>query len=144
MSNNDGRCLAIDYGLARVGLAMSDPNRIIASPIPAVATDGALLHVKQLVENENIAEIIVGLPYHMNGTMSEMGEEALEFVRLLRSELDVDIKTQDERLSTVEAERALNSAETKPKRRDRARGRTDSAAAAIVLQGYLESQKSNR
>ncbi|MYA59260.1 MAG: Holliday junction resolvase RuvX [Chloroflexi bacterium] len=134
----NGRCMGIDYGLARVGLAISDPSRTIASPSKTVATEDALVHVKSLVTERDITEIVVGVPLHMDGSMSEMGEEALSFVSQLGAIVDVPVVTRDERLSTVEAERALNAVDSVERRRKRPKGRVDSAAAAIILQSYLD------
>ncbi len=133
-----GRCMGVDYGLARVGLAISDPSRTIASPSKAVATEDALLRVKSLVDERGITEIVVGIPLNMDGSMSEMGEEVMAFVVQLRAVVGVPVVTRDERLSTVEAERALNSVDSAARRRSRPKGRVDSAAAAIILQSYLD------
>ena len=133
-----GRCLGVDYGLARVGLAMSDPSRVIASPLSAVSTEDALYRVKATVEDDGVTEIVVGVPLHMNGSMSDMGREAIAFVAQLRAAVDVPVVTRDERLSTVEAERILNEIDSPSQRRHRAKGRVDSAAAAIILQSYLD------
>ena len=133
-----GRCLGVDYGLARVGLAMSDPSRVIASPLSAVSTEDALYRVKATVEDNGVTEIVVGVPLHMNGSMSDMGREAIAFVEQLRAAVDVPVVTCDERLSTVEAERVLNSVDSPARRRQRAKGRVDAAAAAIILQSYLD------
>ena len=133
-----GRCLGIDYGLARVGLAVSDPSRLIASPMPAVAAENALHRIKTIVEEQEITEVVIGVPLHMDGSMSEMGEEVIAFVAQIRSVIDVPVVTRDERLSTVEAERILNSIETPSQRRHRSKGRVDSAAASIILQSYLD------
>ena len=133
-----GRCLGVDFGLARVGLAVSDPGRVIASPVKAAATDDALIHIKSLVAERGVTEIVVGVPLHMDGSMSPMGEEAIAFVAQLRSAVDVPVVTADERLSTVEAERVLNEVDSPSQRRHRVKGRVDSAAAAIILQTYLD------
>lgn len=130
--------MGVDYGLARVGLAISDPSRIIASPSKAVATEDALFHIKSLVDERGITEIVVGVPLHMDGSMSEMGEEVMAFVIQLRAVVGVPVVTRDERLSTVEAERALNEVDSPSQRRHRVKGRVDSAAAAIILQSYLD------
>ena len=133
-----GRCMGVDYGLARVGLAISDPSRTIASPSKAVVTEDALIRVKSLVEERGITEIVVGVPLHMDGSMSEMGEEVVSFVAQLRAVVEVPVTMRDERLSTVEAERALNAVDSPARRRNRGKGRVDSAAAAIILQSYLD------
>lgn len=133
-----GRCLGVDYGLARVGLAMSDPSRTIASPLETVRAEDALYRVKSVVDDEGVTEIVVGVPLHMDGSMSDMAREAIAFVAQLRAAVEVPVVTRDERLSTVEAERALNTVESPSRRRHRAKGRVDSAAAAIILQSYLD------
>ncbi len=132
-----GRCLGVDFGLARVGLAISDPGRVIASPVPAVPIDDALLRIESMVDDDGVTEIVVGVPLHMDGRMSPMGEEAIAFIAQLRAVVDVPVVTADERLSTVEAERMLNEFDTPSQRRHRSKGRVDSAAAAIILQSYL-------
>lgn len=133
-----GRCLGVDYGLARVGLAVSDPSRTIASPLETVAAEDALYRVKSVVDDQGVTEIVVGVPLHMDGSMSDMGREAIGFVAQLRAIVEVPVVTRDERLSTVEAERALNAVDSPARRRQRTKGRVDSAAAAIILQSYLE------
>ena len=133
-----GRCLGVDFGLARVGLAISDPGRVIASPAPAASIDDALLRIRSLVDERGVTEIVVGVPLHMDGRMSDMGREAIAFVAQLRAVVDVPVFTTDERLSTVEAERMLNEFDTPSQRRHRSKGRVDSAAAAIILQSYLD------
>ena len=133
-----GRCVGIDYGLARVGLAISDPSRTISSPLPAVAAEDALHHVKSLVDDNSATEVVVGVPLNMDGTISEMAEEAIAFVAQLRAVVTVPVVTRDERLSTVEAERVLNEIDSPARRRNRPKGRVDSAAAAIILQSYLD------
>ena len=70
--------------------------------------------------------------------MSDMGREAISFVAQLRATVEVPVVTSDERLSTVEAERALNAVDSPSRRRQRTKGRVDSAAAAIILQSYLD------
>ena len=134
----NGRCIGIDFGLARVGLAISDPSRTIASPVPAVAADDALHHVKSLVDDNGVTEVVVGVPLNMDGSMSAMGEEAISFVSQLRAAIGVPVVMRDERLSTVEAERVLNEVDSPSRRRHRSKGRVDSAAAAIILQSYLD------
>ncbi len=133
-----GRCMGVDYGMARVGLAISDPSRTIASPSKAVATEDALLRIRDLVHERDVTEIVVGVPLHMDGSMSDMGREAISFVAQLRATVEVPVVTRDERLSTIEAERALNEVEPPARRRQRLKGRVDSAAAAIILQSYLD------
>ena len=143
MTSNDrkrrtGRCLGVDYGLARVGLAVSDPSRVIASPIPVAATEDALYRIRELVDERGVTEVVVGVPLNMDGSMSQMGREVISFVAQLRAAVAVPVVTRDERLSTVEAERALNEIDSPTRRRNRPKGRVDSAAAAIILQSYLD------
>lgn len=117
---------------------MSDPSRTIASPLETVAAEDALYRIKSVVEGEDVTEIVVGVPLHMDGSMSDMGREAISFVAQLRATVEVPVVTRDERLSTIEAERALNAVDSPARRRQRAKGRVDSAAAAVILQSYLD------
>ena len=130
--------MGIDYGLAQVGIAVSDPTRLIASPIRPTTAEDALRHIKSEVDQRDVTEIVVGVPLHMDGSMSQMGEEVISFVSQLRAIVDIPVVMRDERLSTIEAERALNEVDSPARRRNRAKGRVDSAAAAIILQSYLD------
>ena len=145
-----GRCLGVDYGLARVGLAISDPNRIISEPLPSAPNRTAVQDITEIASKRGVSQIVVGLPLNMDGTRSQQTEATLIFISRIRKSTDIPVETWDERLTTVEAERALkeadviNNSTNRRKRRTRRghrgrneRERVDSAAAAIILQSYL-------
>jgi putative Holliday junction resolvase len=133
------RLLGVDYGHVRIGLAVSDPDRRIASPLTTYegkGTERDTTYFKKLVEQENIGLIVVGLPIHLSGQEGEKAREAREFGRWLGSATGLPIVFWDERFTTVEAEGHLLSAGLTRKRR---RDRRDRVAAQILLQTFIEA-----
>lgn len=131
------RILGIDFGKARIGVAVSDELGMLAHPLETIpAGAGATRRVAELVRDKNAERVVVGLPRHMNGAVGESAADALAFVKELRANLSCEVVTWDERLSTTAASRVL-----------RASGRTtrnsrrviDQVAAQMILQGYLDS-----
>ena len=136
------RIMGLDIGERRIGVALSDSLRIIAGALTVVerVTDDAAL--KQIIDlaRENEAErIVVGMPRSMDGSLGKQAQAVQSFVDLLKERTDIPVVTWDERLSTVAAERTL--LETGMKREKRKKHR-DSLAAAIILQGYLDRERS--
>ncbi len=139
-----GRILAVDFGLKRIGLAISDPLFIIATALDNLeagynlkASVQALInHIEKLKteKNYNVAEIVVGLPLHMNGTESERSGQVREFAALVHAATNLKVHLFDERLSTVQADRTL--IETGFSRKKRAQV-VDRVSAVIMLQTYL-------
>jgi putative holliday junction resolvase len=132
------RVLGIDHGTKRVGLALSDETGTIAQPLQFLAAEpGATLlaRLKEIVDERKVEEIIVGLPRNMNGTYGPAAEKAREFVASLKKVLTVPIRTWDERLTTVQANRFLIDSGM---RREKRKERVDQTAAAILLQSYLD------
>jgi len=135
------RILGIDYGKKRLGLALSDEEETLASPLSVYQRrdlDRDLAFIAHLVDEKNVGRVVVGLPRNMDGTLGEMAQEVLAFVETLKKKTDLPIDTFDERLSTAEAERVLIQADLSRKRRKTLR---DSLAAVLILQGYLENLK---
>jgi putative Holliday junction resolvase len=136
------RTLGIDYGSVRVGLSLSDPLGLIAQPIEAFKNDALLFkNLKQVSARENVARIIVGMPYNLKGQKAQKAEEVQKFVERLKEELDMEILTWDERFTTTIANQTMLAMGTKKKERQKKDGRIDSMAAAVMLQGYLDSTK---
>jgi putative Holliday junction resolvase len=134
------RILAIDYGSTRIGLALSDPTGTLARPlpfIPAKADAKLAREIAALVEKEKVESILLGLPRHMNGLLGEAAALVQAFAVVLAQATTVPIKLIDERLSTVQASRQLQEAGKNARAQ---RGRIDSEAAAVLLQGYLDMQ----
>lgn len=130
------RVLGLDVGDRRVGLALSDPTGFLASPLGFVDRGPSdLADIAGIAEENEVAEIVVGLPLSMSGDSGAQAGKVRGFIRELRSHTDLPIKTVDERLSTVQAQGMLRQS---GRSRQRDRGELDAAAAAVILQAYLD------
>ncbi|HDL85077.1 MAG TPA: Holliday junction resolvase RuvX [Candidatus Acetothermia bacterium] len=137
------RILGIDYGSKRLGLAMSDEDEILASPLPVhvrTSLEEDLSFLTRLARRNKVETIVLGLPLNMNGSQGEMARAVQEFATELRRTCRVPVVLFDERLTTSEAERVLIQADISRKKRKNLR---DGLAAVLILQGYLDSQRSN-
>ena len=134
-----GRVLGLDLGDARIGVAVSDPERKVAVPLGTVQTGAPqdLKAIRKLVADNDVTVVVVGHPISMSGNAGPRARQAEEFAGALRSFLGIPVELHDERLSTVEADRALREAGASGKERRRA---VDRSAAAIILQGWLDRQ----
>lgn len=133
------RVLGVDYGHVRIGLAVSDAERRIASPLMTRQRAGSerdAAFFRTLVEEEEIGQIVIGLPVHLDGREGQKAVEARGFGRWLGQTTSLPIVFWDERFTTVEAESALWSAGLTHKRR---KERRDRVAAQILLQAYLDA-----
>ena len=134
------RILAIDHGTKRMGIALSDETLTIAQPlefIPAEPFGDFLARLKQLITEKQVDQILIGMPRNMDGSYGPAALKVQEFVAVLKETIAVPIKTWDERLTSAQANRMLIQAEV---RRDKRKQRVDAAAAAILLQSYLDSR----
>jgi putative Holliday junction resolvase len=134
------RVLAIDHGSKRMGIALSDETATIAQPlefIPAEPFSNFLARLKQLIVEKQVDQILVGMPRNMDGSYGPAALKVQEFVAVLKETTAVPIKTWDERLTSAQANRMLIQADM---RRDKRKQRVDAAAAAILLQSYLDSR----
>ena len=135
------RILAIDHGTRRMGIALSDELKLIAQPLiylPAEPFAAFLERLKELLRDKEVELILVGLPRNMDGSYGPAALKVQDFVAALRSAITVPIRTWDERLTSVMANRALLQAGvTRQKRREK----VDQTAAALLLQSYLDSLK---
>jgi putative holliday junction resolvase len=134
-----GRFLGVDLGDARVGLAMSDELRMLAHPFQTLnAKTGE--HVPQqiadVVSRENIAEIVIGVPRNMDGSYGPAAEKSKLLAEQLRLKLQCPVHLWDERLTTVQAQKALHATGRTEKK---SRAIIDQVAAQIILQAYLDS-----
>jgi putative pre-16S rRNA nuclease len=135
-----GRVLGLDLGDARIGVAISDDARRMAVPLGTVRT-GAPADVRaiaDLVREHGVTLVVVGHPLLLSGEARERAHHAERFATALSGLLDVPVLLQDERLSTVEAERALR--ETGASGRDRRRA-VDRSAATVILQAWLDTDR---
>jgi putative holliday junction resolvase len=135
----EGRVLGLDLGDVRIGVAISDPERRLAVPLGTVHTGAPadLKAVAALVREHDVTTVVVGLPLRMSGEPGTRAVHAKGFADALGSVLEVAVVLQDERLSTVEADRALKDAGAGGRAR---RGAVDRSAAAIILQAWLDAQ----
>src|ERR1043166_9193534 len=134
------RVLAIDHGAKRMGIALSDDTASIAQPlefIPAEPFADFLNRLKQILAEKQVAQILVGMPRNMDGSYGPAALKVQEFVAVLKEPIVIPIKTWDERLTSAQANRMLIQADV---RRDKRKQRVDAAAAAILLQSYLDSR----
>jgi conserved hypothetical protein TIGR00250 len=141
MSSEPGRVMALDVGERRIGVALSDPTRTLASPlttIRAVPRSTAVKRILTLIRDYQVTALVVGLPLTMNGDIGPQATLVQQFVDELRPLIDIPISFVDERLTTVAAERMMIDLKIKPEQR---RARIDEVAASIILQDFLDSQR---
>ena len=131
--------LGIDFGRARIGLAISDELRLLAHPLETIPADkNSVEKIIDIVRDRKIDKIVVGVPRHMSGELGESANEALEFAAKLRAQSPCTVETWDERLTTVAAQRALREA---GKRTRNTRQVVDQVAAQMILQTYLDRER---
>ncbi|MFQ6606952.1 MAG: Holliday junction resolvase RuvX [Fidelibacterota bacterium] len=136
-----GRILGIDYGSKRVGLAISDANQTIASPYITISTSDLnelLRELAGIVEAEEVKQIVIGLPIGLKGGHTEQTNEIISFTDTIRKQFAVKVINFDERLTSIQAKRALMSVGKKPSLE---RDLVNKTAAAIMLQAFLDSRK---
>lgn len=135
------RVLGLDIGDRWIGVALSDPMGIIATPLTIIERkedDSAVSSVLALAEESKVGLVVSGVPYSMNGQAGEQAEKTKAFINMLTLKLKVPIKCCDERLSTHEAQQKLKEGGRKKKKTKR----DDAAAAAVILQSYLNENPS--
>ena|SRR5688572_21367753 len=133
------RILAIDHGTKRMGIAISDEMRTIAQPLEYIAAEPLekfFDRLKQIIADKQVSLIVVGVPRNMDGTYGPAAVKVQEFVAGLKEAVTVPIKSWDERLTSVQANRYLIEADV---RRSKRKEKVDKTAAAILLQSYLDS-----
>lgn len=145
-SSQKHRAIGIDYGLARIGLAISDEQKIISSPLSVITAEKKITLTAQKIANAiqdlqterkfECDAIIIGMPYRMNGSLGVMADEVKQFADLLKEWFSCSIILWDERLSSVQADRALRECQLNRKQRSQ---RVDCVSAALILQAYLDS-----
>lgn len=139
------RIVGIDFGMARIGVSVSDEQKIIASPLLTVSVDKKAevtidKVMRQLEEHQReygyeVEEIVIGLPLMMSGKMGMLADEAKHFAERLKARVTIPVVLWDERLTTVQAERFLRESSLTRKRRAKV---VDRVAAVIILQNYLD------
>src|SRR4026207_770285 len=133
--------LALDFGRARIGAAISDELQLLAHPVETIpANQKALSRVAEIVRERKVDHVIAGIPRQMNGQIGTAATEVLQFVEKLRAILPCPVVTWDERLTTVAAHRALRDAGKKTRQ---TRNYVDQVAAQMILQSYLDRRAAN-
>lgn len=136
-----GPILALDVGAKRIGVAVSDPLGVLATPRTVIvrrSTQGALDEIVRLTRAEEATLVVVGLPVSFDGQLHGQARTVQRFAERLRKLLDVPLVYADETLSTVRAEERLRALGMRP---DRIRERIDAEAAAVILDEYLEQRR---
>lgn len=140
-SKQMGRVAALDFGEKRIGVSISDPSRIIATPLGTIILSHnfveTLAELRKILQPYSpIIKFVVGNPLHLDGKTGEMAINAQLFARKIEEAFSLPVEMWDERLSSAQAERSLKDSGMKRKKRVAV---ADSLAAAIILQSYLDS-----
>ncbi|MFP5068340.1 Holliday junction resolvase RuvX [Pseudonocardia nantongensis] len=137
-----GRRLGIDVGAVRVGVAMCDPDGILATPVETVPRDAAngadVRRIAELVAEHDVVGVVLGLPRNLRGEDGPAAVSAREFAEALRAGLEVPVQLTDERMTTVVATRQLSGRGVKGRRQ---RAVVDQQAAVAILQGWLDTAR---
>lgn len=136
-----GRILAIDYGEKRIGLALSDISKFLASPFRTIQNTGFKAVVKELkniIDEQNVEGIVVGLPVTMKGSKSQKTEEVEAWIEKIKAQITIPVDTMDERLTTIQAHQIIHA---KGQKVGKKRDVVDQYSAAILLQAYLDKRK---
>ena len=133
-----GRVMALDVGGRRIGIALSDATRTLASPLTTLRAEPrerAFAQIATLAARHEVAELVVGLPLTLNGEIGPQAQVVQRFVEELIRAVGLPVHMFDERLTTVAAERMMVDLGLKPEQR---KARIDEVAASIILQDFLE------
>jgi putative Holliday junction resolvase len=148
-SSQQARILALDYGRARIGLAIASANSAQASPLATmdrINRNEDMRRLRGLVREHGVRQIVVGLPLRLDGTRGDMAEEAARFGQRVHKQLGLPVEMVDERLTSWEAERLLeeqqgrtiHATSSKKRQKETAKFGVDAMAAALILNEYLD------
>ncbi len=132
------RIMGLDFGDKRIGIALSDPFLLTAQGVESYTRQGEaadIEYIRGICKKSNVKEIVCGLPKNMNGTMGPQAGKVKEFATRLQNKVGIPVVFEDERLTTVFAERVLLEADVSRKKRRKV---IDKLAAIAILQGYLD------
>ncbi|MDH4069577.1 MAG: Holliday junction resolvase RuvX [Ignavibacteria bacterium] len=137
--NGRGRVLGIDYGSVRIGLAISDPMRIIAGGAGVVPNDrNAIDVIIRMISEREVTAVVVGMPYRADGSRGTIAGEIERFIGQLRERLSLPVETWDEGYTSIRAKETFRQGGMKRKER-REKANVDEMAARLLLQDYLET-----
>ena len=148
-----GRILALDYGRARIGMAIADPETALPHPLGTldrINRNEDMRRLRELIREHGVKQIVVGLPLRLDGTRGDMAEEAARFGQRVRKQFGLPVEMVDERLTSWEAERMLEEQEGrtihapagKKHKKEKERLGVDAMAAALILKEYLDRRHS--
>jgi putative Holliday junction resolvase len=158
-TNTTEHILAVDYGCARMGLAIANASAGVPQPLGVLVRinrNEDMRRLRELAREHHVTQIVVGLPLRLDGTHGEMAEEAERFAQRVRKQTGVAVEMVDERLTSWEAERLLEEEagrvrhenvehrETKRRKKDDSRRSVDAMAAAVILREYLEGLRAKK
>ena len=132
------RLLGIDYGTVRIGLALSDPTRTLASPLPFLENNSpqqVTQALSELIQTHQISALIIGLPRNMDGTYGPSAQKVSDFISLIKGTISLPITPIDERLTTAQASKQLAGIGLNQRQ---LRKKVDSSSACLILQQYLD------
>lgn len=132
------RIMGLDLGTKTIGVAVSDPLGWTAQGVKTIQRVGLkkdIEEIKLLINEYNVEKIVLGMPKNMNGTIGEAGERSLEFSKHIKNKTGIEVVLEDERLTTVAAQRTLIEADMSRKKRKKV---VDTVAATYILQTYLD------
>jgi putative holliday junction resolvase len=142
MTGTVKRILGIDFGTTRIGLSLSDPLQIIAQPFTTLENKpGIVTRICETIRQEDVGLVVVGMPLNLKGEKGKKADEVDKFIAELQKETGIEIIHWDERFTTSIAHQTLLTMGTKRGERRTNKGRVDAMAAAIMLQGFLDSRK---
>lgn len=135
------KAMGIDFGLARIGIALSDDTKFLASPFETYKRKGEeadVQHLIEIIKTKNVDEIVCGLPMNMAGVEQEIAAKTRQFMQKIQEQTELEINFVDERLSSLMAEEILKETEKDWKKR---KEKLDAVAASIILQDYLDEAR---
>jgi putative Holliday junction resolvase len=152
-NSKQARILALDYGRARIGLAIAGVDAALAQPLGTldrINRNEDMRRLRELVREHGVRQIVVGLPLRLDGTRGDMAEEAARFGQRVHKQLGLPVEMVDERLTSWEAERLLeehqgrtiHAAPSKKRKKENAKPGVDAMAAALILREYLDRRQS--
>ena len=137
------RIIGLDVGDKKIGVALSDPSQVLATPLKTilrVSDESAIEEIVNLTKKYDASKIVVGLPYSLNGQIGKQAEKVLSFAEQITRATSIDMVMQDERLSSVSADQKLREA---GKKGTKLKKGIDAAAATVILQSYIDEVKQN-
>ena len=139
------RTLGIDFGEKRIGLAISDPLGILATPIETLDSSEMDLVIPKLAEtisDHTVTKIVVGIPWALSGKSGPQTKKTFEFISLISDTFEIPIKQIDERFTSLQAEKKLRLVDKRSRKKQKKipKGLIDSVSAAIILQTYLDTK----